>query len=143
MARYLPDANVLLHALRAESPAHAPCRAWLDSVCRVEAELLLPEIVELALVRIATLPRVALAPRGVVFDFWRSLHAYPHTRRIVAGPGHAAHFREVAESHDLYGNDLNDAWLAALAREHHATLVSTDEGFRRFAGLVWLNPCRA
>ena len=43
----------------------------------------------------------------------------------------------------LSGNDLNDAWLAALALEHGAILVSTDEGFARFPGLAWQNPTRA
>ena len=33
-----------------------------------------------------------------------------------------------------------DAWLAALAVEHDATLVSLDQGFARFADLRWLNP---
>jgi len=41
---------------------------------------------------------------------------------------------------DLSGNDLNDAWLASLAIAHAATLVSADEGFRRFPGLKWINP---
>jgi len=42
----------------------------------------------------------------------------------------------------LSGNDLNDAWLAALAIEHGATLVSTDTGFARYPGLTWQNPVR-
>lgn len=29
MALYLPDANVLIHALRKESKEHLPCRDWL------------------------------------------------------------------------------------------------------------------
>jgi predicted nucleic acid-binding protein len=41
----------------------------------------------------------------------------------------------------LCGNDINDVWLAALALEHRATLVSTDQGFSRFPGLSWINPC--
>jgi hypothetical protein len=41
---------------------------------------------------------------------------------------------------ELRGNDLNDAWLAAVAMEHRATLVSTDQGFSRFPALSWINP---
>jgi len=44
--------------------------------------------------------------------------------------------------HNLVGNDTNDAWLAALAMEHRATLVSTDNGFSRFPGLKWLDPTK-
>ena len=35
---------------------------------------------------------------------------------------------------------MNDVWLAALAMEQRATLVSTDRGFGRFTGLDWLDP---
>ncbi len=142
MLRYLPDANVLLYALRVESPAHAPCRAWLDTLSRTGAELLLTEVNELALLRIGTHPRLAVAPRPIVFDYWDSLLTYSRTRRIAPGRTHAATFRDLAESLDLSGNDLNDAWLAALAIEHGAILVSADEGFARFPGLTWQNPVR-
>lgn len=142
MIRYLPDANVLLYALRTESPAHAPCRAWLDSLARSGAELLLTEVNELALLRIGTHPRLSVAPRPIVLDYWDSLLAYPRTRRIAPGSNHATTFRHLAESLDLSGNDLNDAWLAALAIEHGAILVSADEGFKRFPGLLWQNPAR-
>ena len=47
-----------------------------------------------------------------------------------------------AQGFRLCGNDINDAWLAALAIEHRATLVSTDRGFFRFPGLDWLNPMK-
>jgi predicted nucleic acid-binding protein len=38
------------------------------------------------------------------------------------------------------GNLVTDAHLAALAIEHGCTLCSTDQDFRRFDGLTWINP---
>jgi uncharacterized protein len=140
MARFLPDANVLLHALRAESPAHGVCRAWLESISTRGDELLLAEVTEVALLRIATLPSVNLAPRTVVMDYWTSLLDYPHTRRITAGRRHPELLRRLVQKLDLRGNDLNDGWLAALALEHDAVLVSTDRGFARFPTLTWHDP---
>jgi hypothetical protein len=43
----------------------------------------------------------------------------------------------------LTGNDVPDAYLAALAVDHEATLVSLDRGFRRFPGLRLLDPLAA
>ena len=38
------------------------------------------------------------------------------------------------------GNLTTDAHLAALAIEHQARIVSTDNDFARFPGLRWFNP---
>jgi predicted nucleic acid-binding protein len=35
---------------------------------------------------------------------------------------------------------LVDAFLAAIAVEHGATLCTTDRDFARFPGLTWTNP---
>ncbi len=56
------------------------------------------------------------------------------------GPGHLGILQALAEGLGLRGNDLNDAYLAALALERGAVLVSADKGFARFPGLLWLNP---
>jgi predicted nucleic acid-binding protein len=42
----------------------------------------------------------------------------------------------------LVGNDLNVAYLAAVAIDARLRLVSTDDGFRRFRRLNWVNPLR-
>ena len=38
------------------------------------------------------------------------------------------------------GNDVPDAYLAALAIEQGATWITTDRGFARFPGLRWRLP---
>ena len=38
------------------------------------------------------------------------------------------------------GNDIPDAYLAALAIENDCTLISTDNGFARFTRLDWHRP---
>lgn len=41
------------------------------------------------------------------------------------------------------GNLASDAHLAALALEHHATVVSYDNDFSRFKGVRWRSPAGA
>ena len=142
MALYLPDANVLIHALRKESAVHESCRRWLTDAAAAGDAIGLCELVEAALLRIPTLPRLALVPMADTLGYWKDdLWSYPGTRRLAPGPRHAVIFSGFITSLGLCGNDVNDVWLAALAIEHRATLVTTDTGFSRFPGLSWINPC--
>lgn len=141
MALFLPDANVLIHALRKDSTQHEPCRQWLTHTARLGDAIGLCELVETALLRIPTLPKLQLVPMAETLGYWRDdLWSYPGIRRLAAGTRHIGIFADFITALELCGNDINDAWLAALAIEHRATLVSTDQGFGRFAGLKWLNP---
>ncbi len=105
--------------------------------------LCLCEPVEIALLRIPTLQKLRLVPMDEVLGFWKDdLWSYPGTRRLSAGPRHAGILADFIHELGLHGNDVNDAWLAALAVEHRAILVTTDEGFGRFHGLNWINPAK-
>ena len=144
MALYLPDANVLIHALRKESKEHETCRHWLTDAAVKGDTIGLCELVEAALLRISTLPRLALVPMADTLGFWKDdLWTYPGTRRLAAGPRHAGIFAGFINTLGLCGNDINDVWLAAVAVEHRATLVSTDQGFSRFQGLSWIDPSQS
>lgn len=141
MALYLPDVNVLIHALRGDSEAHQPCHKWLSGMVKRGDILGLCELVEVALLRIPTLPKLDLVPIGEMLGFWlEDLWGYHGTRRLAAGPNHMEIFWQYTRDLAITGNDFNDVWLAALAVEHGATLVSTDRGFARFKNLRWLNP---
>lgn len=144
MSLFLPDANVLIHALRQDSPRHDACRRWLVQAAANGDAIGLTELVEAALLRICTLPRLQLVPMRETLGFWREdLWGYPGTRRLNAGSRHPEILSRFLIDLKLVGNDVNDAWLAALAVEHQAILVSTDEGFARFPGVRWLNPARS
>jgi toxin-antitoxin system PIN domain toxin len=143
MALFLPDANVLIHALRKDSMEHDACQEWLKNITTAGDAIALCEIVEAALLRIPTLPKLQLVPMAQTLGFWKDdLWSYPGTRRLGAGNRHAKIISNFINTLGLCGNDINDAWLAALAIEHRATLVSTDQGFARFQGLSWINPAQ-
>lgn len=144
MTLFVPDANVLIHALREQSPDHQACRQWLLKATAQGHAIGITELVEVALLRIPTLPRLQLVPMSAVLGFWKDdLLRYPQTCRLGAGSGHPAILTRFIRELNLCGNDINDAWLAALVTEHKATLVSTDKGFARFPGLDWLDPRKA
>lgn len=138
----LLDANILIYAFRSDSPHHAACYGWLTGVLAGEEPVATTSVVELALLRISTLPALGTAAAGAteVFRFLASLRQQSWTVRIEPGEHHLKLFRDFCVKLKLRGNDLNDAFLAALAIEYDATLVTADKGFSRFPGLRILDP---
>ena len=55
---------------------------------------------------------------------------------------HAEILEKLVSDHGATGPLVTDAVLAALAMEQGALLASTDQDFRRFPELRWLNPLR-
>lgn len=60
MALFLPDANILINALRYDSKAHHECKDWLAGATEAGDQIGLCEVVEIALIRICTLPQLLL-----------------------------------------------------------------------------------
>jgi uncharacterized protein len=137
---FLPDANILLYALNQDSKHHLICKSWLEEATSHGHCLLVNDLTECALLRISTLPIISFSTVPFSLKFWNTLRDYPGTQRCFPQSLHRTLFQRFVTDLHLSGNDINDAWLAALAVEHRATLVSLDRGFSRFPGLVWINP---
>lgn len=137
---FLPDANVWLNALNTTAPHHAACRRWLDQVTSTGGVLLVNDLTECALLRIGTHPQLGIATPEAAMAFHTALLEYPFTLRATPGQTHRDILHRLIRELSLTGNDINDAWLAALAIERGSTLASLDQGFSRFPGLDWINP---
>jgi uncharacterized protein len=141
MPLQIPDANILINAFRKDAPEHQACADWLRNAGLHGIDIGLCEPVEMAFLRICTLPSIRIAPMNEVLLFWNeALWNHPQIRRIPPSPTHNWRLSELITDLNLIGNDVNDAWLAALAMEHNATLISLDQGFSRFPGLRWRHP---
>ena len=138
----LVDANLLLFAYNADAPEHARARAWLESCLSAGDWLGLSWLTLWAFLRIST--NVRLFPRPLsAQDAFRIVGGWielPHVVVVQPGPRHLAILEKLVQKGQAAGRLLTDAALAAMAIEHGATLVSTDQDFSRFPGLQWLNP---
>jgi hypothetical protein len=134
---FLLDANVLIYAFRRDSPFHGPCYAWLRTALAGDEPVATTGLVELAFLRITSLPSLgkAASPPGNAFEFLSALRRNPMAVRIEPGRAHDEILARLCAQFRLRGNDINDAYLAALALEHDAALVTTDRDFRRFPDL--------
>lgn len=137
----LLDANLLIYAFREEFPQHQKARNWLTARLGTQA-IGVPTLSETAFLRLTTKPLGDLKPASwtQAWAFVSAMLAHPLARRVTAGGRHPEILNRLATTYGLQGDDVTDAWLAALALEFEATLVSADKGFARFQELRWHNP---
>jgi toxin-antitoxin system PIN domain toxin len=134
----LPDVNVLLAGLRADHIHHRPARAFLEAARSQTVTLGMSDVALSSLVRLATNPRVFVQPDTVdaVLGYIDVL-LDPPTQIVTAGAGHWPRFAGLCRELNLRGNLVPDAYLAALAFEQRAELVTFDRGFGRYPRLRW------
>ena len=139
----LLDTNVLVYLLREEAPEHVTARRWLAEATKANDDIRTTSVALAGLVRLASSPKIFASPDlRRAFGFIDAL-----TDRGLGlsepGPRHWRLFRELCLRHDLSGNEVPDAYLAAVAIEIDATLVTRDRGFDRFPSLQTLDPLAA
>lgn len=138
----LVDANLLVYAVNRDLPQHNVAREWWESTLSGRTPVALAWVVILAFLRISTSPRVFERPLCIevatsYVDEWL---AVPVVKPIVPGLGHWRIFQQLIRQSGTGGNLTMDAHLAALAIEQGASLYSADNDFKRFPGLVCINP---
>ena len=138
----LVDANLLLYAVDSSSPFHERASSWLVGVLNGPRRVTLPWQSLAAFVRISTHPRAWERPLdpdtavGLVRDWLAAETAWsPHP-----GPGYAEILLGMLARHQVRGNLVPDAQLAALAVDHGLTIYSADSDFARFTEVPWVNP---
>ncbi len=138
----LLDANLLLYAVHKGADHHETARAWLTEQLNGSRRVGIPWSSVGAFLRIATHPRAFPRPLSPA-TAWERVNDWLSTPVVwIPQPG-AAHSRilgQLITEHDVRGNLVPDAMLAALAVEHGLTLQSTDTDFARFGALRWTNP---
>lgn len=136
------DANLLLYAVDQTTPTHERVHEWWEQQLNGVTRVGLPWPTLLAFIRISTHPRATRHPLTGA-QAWGLVSAWlacdvvwtpQPTRRHADVIGH------LIQHHDLTGNLIPDAHLAALAIEHGLPLASADSDFARFPEIRWVNP---
>jgi toxin-antitoxin system PIN domain toxin len=130
-----PDVNVCLLAMAPDLSAQArQVRDWLTGALNGHEAVGFAEQVLASVVRIATHPRVFNTPATPVeaIEFADALLRAPSAIVVRPGARHWSIFTDLVTTHRVRGNDIPDAFLAAVALEVGATVVTLDRGFRRY-----------
>jgi toxin-antitoxin system PIN domain toxin len=138
----LIDANLLLYAYNADAPQQPMAAQWLRELLASGETIALPWVTIWAFIRISTNSRIQANPRSAkdVFAIVGEWLAQPGVVPLNPGPLHAEILARLSGDHGTGGPLVTDSVLAALAIEHGALLASTDQDFRRFPNLRWLDP---
>lgn len=138
----LLDVNVLVGAQRNDDAPHSrTMRGWLEAALQGHEAVGVSELALSAMVRIVTHPRVFEQPSkpSEALAFAEALLAAPRAISVRPGARSWQIFAELVAQHRLRGNDVPDAYYAAIALEQGATVVTADRGFGRF-GARTLDP---
>ena len=138
----LLDVHVLIYVHRESLPQYERWRPWFLTLVEGAETFDVSELVLSSFIRIVTNPRLnenASALREAL-AFVEELRGRPNYIAAAPGARHWALFIEVLQRYNLTGNDVPDAYHAALAIEHNCEWISADQGFARFSGLKWHNP---
>jgi toxin-antitoxin system PIN domain toxin len=138
----LLDVNVVIAAHRHDHPHHGLVRPWFDQMIEVAEPFAVPDPTWASFVRVTTSRRIFSEPTPLshAFEFVNAVRAQPAHLVINPGPEAFSTFERLCLEHEAAGDLAADAYLAALAVDQGATLVSLDRDFARFTGLDWRFP---
>lgn len=113
----LLDLNVLIYAHRRDFEQHQEYASWLGTVASGGGAFGASELVLSGFVRVVTNPRIYRVPTSVetALNFVASLRGAPNYVQLAPGLHHWRIFEDLLRRHHLAGNDVPDAYHAALA----------------------------
>lgn len=137
-----PDVNVLVYAFDEDSAHHEACRNWLQAAADSGSPLAVADAALSGFLRTVIHPRILRkpAPLETALAFCGRLREHPAFLRLRPGDRHWPIFTQLCLSIGAKGNDIPDAYMAALAIESGSEFVTVDKGFARFPGLRWRRP---
>lgn len=130
-----PDVNVLLAASRKDHAHHDVAMGWLVqalSAAQQRTDLTLLPTVVASFLRLATHPKIFAVPTPtqLAVGFVDALLARPGVK-LLTTQGEWPHLRALCLKHNLSGNDMPDAWIAACVLQQHEKLATFDKDFVR------------
>lgn len=136
------DVNVLINAYRPDAKDHIVVAKYVNGLIVGAEPFAIASVSLSALLRIATHPKIFIPPSPIddVLKFIDQLKALSHCLIVEPGNRHWDLFVDLCRKGQAQGNLISDAYLAAMAIEIGAELVTDDRGFARWPGLRWRHP---
>jgi toxin-antitoxin system PIN domain toxin len=138
----LLDVNVLVYAHREDTLDHARYLDYLTALAESQGPFGVSELVLSGFLRVVTHPKVFSKPTPLsqAIAFTDALRAQPNCVVHVPGSRHWELFIALCQEAGAKGNQIPDAYHAALAIESGSEWITTDRGFGRFRNLRWKHP---
>lgn len=138
----LLDVNILVQAHREDADQHSAIFNWLNNALAQSYGLAVSDLVLSGALRIITHPKIFKnpTPRLGAIEFLTDFRGRENVHILAPGVNHWHIFLELCQKGDAKGNQIPDAYHAALAIEHDCEWISLDRGFCRYPGLKFSNP---
>ena len=140
------DVNALIAAHRPEHPFHTIAKAHLEAVLGTPAPTVtIPDVVWAGFIRICTNPRVFQIPSTLeeIGAFVAAVRGAPGYCHLTPGVNAIEQLLELCVNSHAHGDLVTDAYIATIALNLDATVVTFDRDFRRFDGLRIIDPSQA
>jgi toxin-antitoxin system PIN domain toxin len=136
------DVNVLVNAFRPDMARHREILQYVQSLIEADQPYAISSVVFSGFLRIVTHPKIFKYPNELkdARKFANQLRAPAHFVPVEPGPRHWEIFLDICDRGKAKGALISDAYLAAMAIEIGAELVTDDRGFGRWPGLRWRHP---
>jgi toxin-antitoxin system PIN domain toxin len=136
------DTSVLLPAVSPSLPQHKRARSALEAAINDNRPVGLTWVVVNAFLRLTTKPGLFERPLAIeeaweLVDDWLS---HPNVRVVQETEEHARLWSELLRSSGSGGDLTTDAWIAAIALAHGASVLTFDSDFARFPAVRWESP---
>lgn len=136
---------MLIAAHREEHAHYEAARTWLQETQETLDGTSAYGLSDYALsgfLRVVTNPRAIRSPSPpqAALSFVADLRSHPLCVEVRPGAHHWAIFIDLVTRTQARGNQVPDAYLAALAIESGCEWVTFDRGFARYPGLKWRSP---
>lgn len=140
----LVDANVLLYAVDINARHHEAAKSWLEFALTGHETVMVPWVSLLAFIRISTHHAIFERPLTTEQAIMAVQSWLDQPAVLVPSPDGSQTQRMLSllTATGSGGNLVNDAYLAALALQYGATVVTFDPDFNRFPGVRVQTPAK-
>lgn len=130
------DVNVMVAAFRSDHPFHGQARSWLETAisgAQPKSPLFVLPMVAASFIRLVTHESIFpdATPIDAATKFLVSLMEIEGVRWAGLGDEWPV-FVELSRKHQLRGNAIPDAWIAAAVKTRGLNLATFDRDFKRY-----------
>jgi toxin-antitoxin system PIN domain toxin len=136
------DTSVLVPAVSSSLPQHEAARKALEFAINSARAVGLCWVVVNAFLRLTTKPGLFANPLRIE-EAWEIVERWlehENVRVVQETPEHARLWSELLRQAGTGGDLTTDAWIAAIAIAHGASVLTLDSDFARFPNLRWESP---
>ncbi len=136
------DTSILLPAINPSLPQHLRARRALEGAINDDRPMGLTWVVVNSFVRLTTKPGLFEYPLTIdeAWEFVDGWQAHPNVRIVQETEEHARLWSGLLRAAGSAGDLTTDAWIAAIALAHGASVLTLDSDFARFPDVVWESP---